>query len=66
MRKTMALAAAFLLPGCLGNHYRTMGAEAPGVAGGGGIGRAPAFRKSRTGCGKQTFPIWRRRCRRTS
>jgi hypothetical protein len=58
MRKTMALAAAFLLTGCLGSlpDHGGGGSGAAGGSGGGGSGGS-GIPQEPMGCGKQTFPI---------
>jgi len=56
MRKTMALAAAFLLSGCLGS-LPDHGGGGSGAAGGSGGGSGNGIPQEPTGCGKQTFPI---------
>ena len=55
MRKTMALAAAFLLTGCLGSLPDHGGGGSGGAGGGGDPGTG--IPQEPTGCGKQTFPI---------
>jgi len=55
MRKTMALAAAFLLSGCLGSLPDHGGGGSGGAGGGGDPGTG--IPQEPTGCGKQTFPI---------
>ena len=56
MRKTMALAAAFLLTGCLGSLPDHGGGGSGGAGGSGGSGGS-GIPQEPMGCGKQTFPI---------
>lgn len=56
MRKTMALAAAILLSGCLGS-LPDHGGGGSGAAGGSGGGSGNGIPQEPMGCGKQTFPI---------
>ncbi|HEX6837262.1 MAG TPA: hypothetical protein VF334_11850, partial [Polyangia bacterium] len=56
MRKTMALAAAILLAGCLGSDPGH-GGGGTGAAGGSGGGSGNGIPQEPMGCGKQTFPI---------
>ncbi len=56
MRKTMALAAAILLSGCLGSDPGH-GGGGSGAAGGSGGGSGNGIPQEPMGCGKQTFPI---------
>lgn len=56
MRKTMALAAAILLAGCLGTDPGH-GGGGSGAAGGSGGGSGNGIPQEPMGCGKQTFPI---------
>ncbi len=58
MRKTMALAAAILLSGCLGSDPSHGGGGSGGANGnGGGSGSGSGTGTEPQGCGKQTFPI---------
>jgi len=56
MRKTLALAAAIALSGCLGNAADHGGAGSGSGNGSGGSGGSGVPQEP-TGCGKQTFPI---------
>lgn len=56
MRKTMALAAAILLAGCLGSDP-SHGGGGSGAAGGNGGGSGGGVPSEPMGCGKQTFPV---------